>query len=58
MYYTHLVIRKLLARPSFFIPDPLTQEQDRHPSLLVKNDQSRIIFRLIYNMAHFGKVDF
>ena len=35
LYYAHLVIRKLLATSSFFISDPLTQEQERHPSLSV-----------------------
>ena len=36
LYYTHLVIRKLLKKSSLFIPDLLTEEQDRHQGRFVK----------------------
>ena len=36
LYYTHLVIRKLLKKSSLFIPDLLTEGQDRHQGLFVK----------------------
>ena len=36
LYYTHLVIRTLLKKSSLFIPDLLTEEQDRHQGRFVK----------------------